>query len=112
MSVKTNIKAVVTNDGQRVALKWRRERSGNFTATLDISKLSGIQFDAKYDRPLCDLPPVTLHDDDNGLVCGFEYRAGVNYTLTYDSESYVIAEGNCDAGSAAIELCKFTTVAL
>jgi len=77
-------KLAVTTDGQSANVKHRRERNGKYTQHIDISQISGIQFDSRHENPLVEVPPVELRDDDGVIYDYEEQGAGTVLTLCYD----------------------------
>lgn len=112
MSDKIN--AVVSQDGKCVPIKWKRERNGRFTAHIDVSKIEGIQFDAKRDAPLIELPPVDQYDSETGLVTGYEYFVGEKYELTYDycNSRYSFDRLGTVSGNSRVHFGIYTTVSV
>ena len=82
-----SIASAVTTNGQRAPIKFRRERNGKYTAMLDVSGINGIQFDARHDSPLVELPAIDLRSE-GGVIFGHEnISSGAVIDLHYDSGS-------------------------
>jgi len=114
MKNENTVLAAVTKCGQRAPVVYRRERNGNYTQHVDISGLSGIQFDARHDAPLVEIPEVQLRDEA-GLVFAHEKQpAGTVIVLKYDESlpsAYFVDIQGGTRGCGIIEMIELTLVA-